>query len=125
MAHKQIIDDPLWTGLNCDSEQSKLLETPSIPRVTCDMRNVSGMFPPAFNQLRSVLYNEHCDLWDIVGGMMIYNHDMFFEYMNTALDMNVTPDLGMQGACEQWLAGLANRPTSFRNRRIIAEINTK
>ena|ERR1017187_3662398 len=114
MAKKLILDSPEFTGLCCDSEKSQLLDTPGIPKVTCDMRNVSGMFPPAFNKLRELLFEEHYDLWCIVGGMMIYNHDLLFEHLNKELDCCCDPRLGMQACCEKWIAALNGRIKHYR-----------
>jgi hypothetical protein len=108
------MDAPEWNGLNCDSESSQLLET-TIPEKSCDMRNVSGMFPPAFNELRKVLFEEHSDMWKVCGGMMIYNHDYLFDYLNNELKMHCTPILGMQECCTRWLLALKSRPKSYRS----------
>ena len=118
MSKKLLIDAPEWNGINCDSEASPMLENMGTPKKTCDMRNVSGMFPPAFNQLRIILFLEHTDLWKECGGMMIYNHDMFFEFMNTHLENLMIiipmPDMGMQQCCEIWLRALESYPKSYR-----------
>ena len=111
---KLLIDSPEFNGLNSDSEKSQLLETPGIPKVTCDMRNVSGMFPHEFNELRSKLFNEHYDLWQIVGGMMIYNHDLLFEHLNAELGTEAMPYMGMNGACKVWLNALDGRIRVYR-----------
>ena len=116
MAHKQLIDSPEWNGINCDSEPSPTLEATGIPKKTCDMRNVSGMFPPAFNLMRQKLYEEHTDLWAVVSGMMIYNHDLLFEHLNTELDCVCHPDMGMQLCCERWNAALDHRIKHWRVR---------
>ena len=110
-----LLDAPNYNGLNCDSESSQLLETPGIPKKTCDMRNVSGMFPEEFNELRRQLFNEHADLWEICGGMLIYNHDMLFEFLNKELQTSAIPGMGIAGACEIWLVALNGRIKKYQS----------
>lgn len=111
---------PEFTGKNCDSEDSQMFEglVTGIPKTTCDMRKLGGLFPPAFNELRRQLFEEHHDMWEICGGMMIYNHDMLFEYLNSELEqwlfMPVMPDASIQDACTAWLRALAQRPKVWR-----------
>ena len=110
--------DKLWTGVNCDSEESKALENfaTGIPKQSCDLRQAgSGMFPLSFNQLRATLYNEHADIWEIVSGMMIYNHEYFILSMNEILDTRVSPNMGMDASCQVWLTALENRPKTYRS----------
>ena len=109
MTKKLILDAPEWNGINCDSEPSSTLEATGIPKKSCDMRNVSGMFPPAFNELRKQLFENHWDLGFQCLGMMIYNHDILFETLNSELDCICHPDMGMQLCCERWLKALERR----------------
>lgn len=74
----------------------------------------TGMFPPAFNKLRQVLYEEHHDLWQQCGGMMIHNHAALLEFLNTELDTTVVPSHGITNGCEIWLKLLAKRPKVWR-----------
>ena len=119
---KLMLDAPEFTGLNCDSQASPTLEGLGTPRKTCDMRNVSGMFPPAFNELRKKLYEEHTDMWNICGGMLIYNHDLLFEYLNNELDCICSPEFGMQLCCERWIKALDLRVKVSRQRHYLGEI---
>lgn len=93
---------------------SSLLESLGTPKKTTFMEREVGMFPPAFNQLRNVLYEEHADLWEIVSGMMIHNHEYFIHSMNETLATICIPELGMQLCCERWLKALERRPKVYR-----------
>lgn len=95
--------------------QSALLEGMGTPAKTTHFERLNGMFPPAFNKLREVLFNEHADLWAVVGGMMIHNHDYFFAHMNGVLDTICTPDLGIELCCERWIKALEQRPKHYRS----------
>lgn len=102
---------------NYDPEQhgeSVLLESLGTPKKTSHMEKQYGMFPPAFNKLREVLYEEHHDLWQVVGGMMVHNHDYLFAHMNGVLDTICTPELGIELCCERWLRALERRPKTYR-----------
>ena len=103
-----------FDGLNCDSEPSSVLENMVKPKVSTDMRKLPGMFPPAFNELRKQLYNNHVDIWEVVSGMMIYNHEYFIESMNNILDCVCDHRMGMQVCCERWLKALETRPQTRR-----------
>lgn len=93
---------------------SPLLESMGTPPKTSHMERMVGMFPPAFNKLREVLYEEHHDLWLVVGGMMIHNHDYFFKHMNGVLDTICTPELGIELCCERWIKALEHRQKCYR-----------
>ncbi len=108
----------MWTGVNCDSEAAPTLEAMAAgtPKVSCDLRQAgSGMFPASFNKLREVLYNEHADLWEVVGGMMIYNHDYFIYSMNETLDTVCDARMTMSACCDIWLEKLKSRPKTYRS----------
>lgn len=94
---------------------SPLLEGLCSPKKTSFMELEGGMFPASFNKLREVLFNEHHDLWVVVGGMMIHNHDYFFAHMNGVLDTICTPELGIELCCERWIKALERRPKSYRS----------
>lgn len=86
----------------------------TVPPKTTHFERLNGMFPPAFNKLREVLYEEHHDIWLVVGGMMIHNHDFFIHSMNNILETLVTPSMGIEAACEHWIKALAKRPKTYR-----------
>lgn len=95
---------------------STMLETLGTPKKTADFERAKGMFPPAFNQLRKVLYEEHQDLWQVCSGMMVHNHEYLLYTLNGALDTICTPELGIQLCCERWLKALERRPKDMRRR---------
>lgn len=97
-----------------DPVTSAMLEQLGTPRKTTHFERLNGMFPPAFNKLRETLYEEHHDIWLVVGGMMIHNHDMFISSMNDILDAICVPEMGIEACCERWLKLLEHRPKTWR-----------
>ena len=114
MSKIMLPSDMEFKGLNCDSEPSTSLENMGKPKVTVDLRKQVGLFPPAFNELRKQLYEEHVDLWEVVGGMMIYNHEYFLQSMNDVLDCRCDARQGIQACCEHWLKALQLRVKTRR-----------
>lgn len=68
------------------------------------------LFPPEFNELRRVLSTDFPMLWLLVGGMMAHSHELLIEYMNSALDTNISVHTHtLAQGCSIWLATLERK----------------
>jgi hypothetical protein len=104
--------DPV--SVNDLAAASGIISDPYKTKLAADNRHITDgkiyMNSPEFNALRRELYENHREVFDIIGGYMVHDPFTFVTRMNTWLGTSVQFDSWNEaGICAQFLQALANK----------------
>ena len=110
-------------SINDLAKESGITSNPYKTNLADDGRHVSEKFyfnSEEFNELRRRLYTEHNDVFERIGGLMVYDPAVFVDAMNQWLGTRVQFDSWSEAAiCRQFLAAL-----DYKSRDLPPELAT-